>query len=143
MVCLLPRKLEESGFLSALKGLALDFKNRGVTVELELDEDEEIAVPPEYELPFFRVVQESVTNSIRHGKASLVTVSIEEKDTKTILRIADNGTGCDTLQEGNGLQGVRERLAKINGTVEFKSTANGFIVEAQVDSEPISKPEVG
>ena len=129
---LLPRDLEEDGFVAALKGMEADFKEKGVGLELHIDK--EAVVPKEYELAFFRIIQESVTNSIRHGGASLVTVKISvDKEMKALqLIIDDNGAGCEKIVEGNGLNGIRERMGKINGNVEFSSSPRGFTVEAKV-----------
>ena len=129
---LLPRDLEEDGFVAALKGMEADFKEKGVDLELHIDK--EAVVPKEYELAFFRIIQESVTNSIRHGGASLVTVKISvDKEMKALqLIIDDNGAGCEKIVEGNGLNGIRERMGKINGNVEFSSSPRGFTVEAKV-----------
>ena len=129
---LLPRDLEEDGFVAALKGMEADFKEKGVGLEMHIDK--EAVVPKEYELAFFRIIQESVTNSIRHGGASLVTVKISvDKEMKALqLIIDDNGAGCEKIVEGNGLNGIRERMGKINGNVEFSSSPRGFTVEAKV-----------
>ncbi len=112
-----PRALEEQGFSDALRALSRDFKAQGVQVEVQVDRDLEIA--EQYELLLFRVIQESVTNSLRHGGASRVLVSLRRVGSSLALEVADSGSGCASLVEGSGLQGIRERLEAVGGQVEF------------------------
>lgn len=72
----------------------------------------------------FRVIQESVTNSLRHGHAQEVKIDMS-KDRVYRLIISDDGIGCDDLVLGYGLTQMRERLAIIGGKVTFHSQ-NGF-----------------
>ncbi|MDO5078994.1 sensor histidine kinase [Streptococcus minor] len=66
----------------------------------------------------FRVIQESITNSLRHGHARRVTIQMTS-DSAYRLCIQDDGIGFDTLQYGYGLTQLQERLAIIGGKAEF------------------------
>lgn len=72
----------------------------------------------------FRVIQESVTNSLRHGRATKISITmLSESD--YVLLIKDNGTGSETIKYGFGLTQMTERLAIIGGRVAF-SGKDGF-----------------
>lgn len=90
---------------------------------LRFDKDEESAV--------YRVIQESLTNAMRHGKASQVWIVIEKEEEKIILTIRDNGVGCADMKNGFGTRHIMERIDMLHGTVEFKSE-NGFTVTAKI-----------
>ena len=83
----------------------------------------------------FRVIQESVTNAIRHGKASEITIRIsseeKERGKALVIIIQDNGMGAKDFQCGFGTTHIRERLAMLGGTADFYSSeGEGFTVRA-------------
>lgn len=67
----------------------------------------------------YRVVQESLTNVIRHAQAHSVLVSVKLDEQQALVNIADDGIGIGTNPEGNGLSGMRERLNTMGGTLEI------------------------
>ncbi len=75
----------------------------------------------------FRVVQESVTNAIRHGHASEIDIQISECEEGLLMIISDNGIGCEKFESGFGTTHMRERVAMLGGTVNFYSQ-DGFTV---------------
>ena len=91
--------------------------------QLKFDEDEESAI--------YRVIQESLTNAMRHGKASRVRIVMERQEDMVVLTINDNGIGCSEIKKGFGTQHIMERIGMLNGTVEFRSD-NGFSVIARI-----------
>lgn len=91
--------------------------------QLKFDEDEESAI--------YRVIQESLTNAMRHGKASRVRIVMERQEDMVVLAINDNGIGCSEIKKGFGTQHIMERIGMLNGTVEFRSD-NGFSVIARI-----------
>jgi len=82
----------------------------------------------------FRIVQESMTNSFRHGKATEIRIQLWQQDRVLLLNIADNGIGCATIVEGIGFSGMKERLSKINGSVRY-SGLNGFTLYVEIPLE--------
>ncbi|MGQ9412454.1 sensor histidine kinase [Streptococcus pluranimalium] len=72
----------------------------------------------------FRVVQESITNSVRHGHASKVTIHFYEEE-DFVMSIQDNGVGAEDITFGYGLMQMRERLAIIGGRIAFNGN-DGF-----------------
>ncbi len=91
--------------------------------KLKFDEDEESAI--------YRVIQESLTNAMRHGRASRVRIVMERQDDTIVLTINDNGIGCSEIKNGFGTKHIMERIGMLNGTVEFQSD-NGFSVIARI-----------
>lgn len=92
-------------------------------INLKFDEDEEMAI--------YRIVQESLTNAIRHGKAKNIDVSIKKNYGIINLLICDDGIGCEDIKAGFGLRHIRERVNMLKGQVNF-SSEEGFKVEAMI-----------
>lgn len=90
---------------------------------LNFDEDKENAI--------YRVVQESLTNAIRHGKAKQIWIEIKRDEHFVYLSIIDNGLGCAEIQSGFGLHHIKERIQMLGGEVEF-SGAEGFNVHGKI-----------
>lgn len=88
-----------------------------------LNEDEENII--------YRIVQESITNAIRHGRADRIWVRISREYDMLGIRVEDNGIGCSDIQKGFGLHHMEERLGMLQGKLKY-SGENGFIVEAQI-----------
>ena len=79
----------------------------------------------------YRIIQESTTNAIRHGKASEIWIRISEKNEELIVMISDNGVGCSEITEGFGLRHMRERVELLNGTL-FCESMCGFTVIVKI-----------
>ncbi|UCD15476.1 MAG: sensor histidine kinase [Candidatus Omnitrophota bacterium] len=93
----------------------------------------DLKLAPEYSLALYRVVQECLTNVIKHADARNVTVSLQKKDRTVYLSVSDDGKGFDYQQfltrprrrrEDKlklGLQGLRERIELLGGKLDIKS----------------------
>ena len=79
----------------------------------------------------FRVIQESITNSIRHGLATVVDIDIYKENNLLCLKIKDNGKGCKAINYGFGLKQMVERVSQIRGNINFYSE-NGFTTEIKI-----------
>ncbi|MBZ4666180.1 sensor histidine kinase [Mahella sp.] len=90
---------------------------------LKFASDEEDAI--------YRVIQESLTNAIRHGKATQIWVHIKGGEGEIILTVKDNGIGCKDMKKGFGTIHIMERIKMLNGTVGFDGT-DGFTVTARI-----------
>lgn len=73
----------------------------------------------------FRIIEESVTNSLRHGHAENVSIVMSQDDRNYFITIKDDGTGADDIKYGFGLTQMKERVAIIGGKVSFDGS-NGF-----------------
>lgn len=79
----------------------------------------------------FRVIQESITNSIRHGLATVVDIDVYKENNLLCLKIKDNGKGCKAINYGFGLKQMVERVSQIRGDINFYSE-NGFTTEIKI-----------
>lgn len=77
----------------------------------------------------FRCAQEVVTNTVRHAGANNLWIATRVADGNLLFTARDDGKGSSALAPGNGLAGIQERVAHLNGTVEFKQVVpQGFAV---------------
>jgi signal transduction histidine kinase len=82
---------------------------------------------------FYRVIQEALVNSVRHGKATEVSVSFWKTETELVLNISDNGQGADDeAGKGIGLLGMQERLSFFQGTLDARRYPYGFVLSIRV-----------
>jgi signal transduction histidine kinase len=144
-VDLRPPLLDEVGLVSALRvyveGQAAV---SGLSIALEADEPgagSPTRLPPDFEIACFRVVQESITNALRHASARHLKVRIVRSATRMSLSIADDGHGFDlgTLDEAAanghlGVVGMRERVRARGGRFELTSNPGaGTTVDVELD----------
>ena len=82
---------------------------------------------PELESTIYRLVQESLTNAIKHADATRARVAIEERDEAVLVRVEDNGRGFDAgaVSRGFGLAGMRERVELAGGELAIESRDGG------------------
>lgn len=131
-----PPLLDEMGLFSALRWYVEGFAKRsGMETTL--------AIPHEFprltadlEIAIFKIVQESLTNVFRHANAQKATVSLEERDNRVFISIADNGKGIDNglaqLQPrsyGVGISGIKQRVEEHGGRLLLRNGSPGTIVE--------------
>lgn len=79
----------------------------------------------------YRIVQEGITNAIRHGKASKILIAISMEYNIMNIWIKDNGIGCAHIEKGFGLHHMEERLAMLHGSLKCY-VYNGFVLEASI-----------
>jgi signal transduction histidine kinase len=94
-----------------------------------------VTVDPGVGLAAFRIVQEALTNALRHAPGAAVDVEVHYGDGELQLRIRDNGPGLERTAPagGHGLAGMRERAAAVGGELRTgAATAGGFLVEARL-----------
>ncbi len=122
------RDSERKYDIAAVKRLVNVFeKATGVTVDLEL-RNAPNSFGRNINRVVYRSIQECMTNSFRHGKASLIKIMFWKGEDEVEIIIRDNGTGTKDIEEGIGLWGIRERLAAIDGKLEVQNSRDGFIV---------------
>jgi signal transduction histidine kinase len=81
----------------------------------------------------YRVIQEALTNSQRHGRATRVTVSLKRVGVHLVLDIADNGRGTAHVTPGFGIASMRDRIQKMGGVIRTESRAGqGFSLQLQL-----------
>lgn len=112
--------------LDRLPELVEQAASAGLTVTVGTD-GERGAVPPGADLAAFRIVQEALTNVVRHSGSRTAEVRVGYGPGRITLRIDDEGpaTGTDAGGSGNGLAGMRERAAALGGTIEAGTRPDG------------------
>jgi signal transduction histidine kinase len=83
-------------------------------------------------LALLRCAQECVTNAIRHASAENLWIELDQTGGGIDLRIRDDGKGAADLSEGNGISGMRERVAALSGRLRLNPGPPGFETEVWV-----------
>ena len=109
-----PPILDNLGLFEALSTFAYEFQNRsGIIVILKFP-DKEPALDPDLVISVYRIIQEGLTNTLRHSKASAVNLIIRKKSNNLDIEIQDNGVGISAEKinapDSFGLMGMKERV---------------------------------
>jgi signal transduction histidine kinase len=129
------------GLAAAVEWQVAEFRRRtGIACEL-VDETHDIAVPDHCATAYFRILQESLTNIVRHARASKVRIELHMQGGQLTMTVSDNGVG---LHAGNrekagsfGLVGIEERISILEGSFAINSVANvGTTVRVSVPMRP-------
>jgi signal transduction histidine kinase len=120
--------MEDKSFIAAINSIINDTKeNTKVHITFNNLLPNEIKLASLVEITIFRIIQESITNSIRHGQADQIDINIKQDNHTLQLNITDNGIGCTNIKKGYGIQGIRERIETLHGSTEFSSSqGKGF-----------------
>jgi signal transduction histidine kinase len=140
IVELRPAALDEYGAGAAIESLAERTSARqGIHVDVHIDlawerGEEPTRHTPELESTVYRLVQESVTNAVRHAGATRVRIDVTERDGTLEVSVADDGRGFDAeaRSTGFGLIGMRERVKLAAGTLEIATAPGGTTVRARL-----------
>ncbi len=115
--------------LADLDGLVERMRSTGLVVTVERDGEVPV-VPPGLELAAFRIVQEALTNVLKHAHARTVVVAVRSRADRLEIDVLDDGRGGAQQGTGRGLAGMRARSALYGGSVTAEPTARGFRVRA-------------
>jgi len=116
---LLPPILEEFGFKDAAEELIDSFNNsRKINIKYTIDYPKKL-LASQNELHLFRIIQELINNSVRHGKAKNSTINITCKSNELVLSYIDNGIGFNAKdienKKGLGIKNIESRVSLLNG----------------------------
>jgi signal transduction histidine kinase len=121
-----PKALDDFGLVAALERLSKTFAEAtGIDVELEAGLGDQ-RLPAEVETTLYRIIQEALTNVVKHADASRVSILLAEKGSAVVAVIEDDGEGFDPERppaEGVGLLGMRERVELLDGRITVESSA--------------------
>jgi signal transduction histidine kinase len=131
-----PSALDDFGLASAVERLAASFRDQAdlqVDFEAQLGEER---LPREVETALYRIIQEALTNILKHAGASRVSILLTRRDGSAAAIVEDDGSGFDpsaTSDDGLGLVGMRERVGLVGGRLRIESTSgSGTTVRAEV-----------
>ena len=131
-----PTALDDFGLVPAVERLADTFREQsGLDVDLEAQLGEE-RLPSEAETTLYRVIQEALTNIVKHAGASRVSILLQRKRGAVVAVVEDDGAGFDpasTPDDALGLAGMRERVALAGGRLQVESSSGaGTTLVAEV-----------
>ena len=136
-----PSLLDDLGLIPAIEALVERRRHTGLEITTNFvapaTQDQAAGLAPELETTIYRVVQEALTNVVKHAHATSARVSIEVGTTRATIEVADDGCGFDTTagSDGFGLAGIRERVYLAAGVLEVQSGENGTTVRAQLPTQ--------
>lgn len=125
-----PTALDDLGLAGALSALTADWSRRyGTTANLEFVGAEAGRFSTEIETSIYRIVQEALTNILKHAAARSVSIVLERRNQELRLLIEDDGRGFDQNEAAPsygerarlGLSGIRERLLLLDGTLQVET----------------------
>ncbi|HEX5307538.1 MAG TPA: GAF domain-containing sensor histidine kinase [Solirubrobacteraceae bacterium] len=134
-----PASLDELGAAAAIQALCERAERQGIDVDVSIDlayEEgrERSRHVPEIETAMYRIVQEALTNAVKHGAAKRAVVEIGDEGEEVSLSVRDDGSGFDPSEhtDGFGLLGMNERVQLLEGTLELISEpGSGTIIRAR------------
>ncbi|WP_147277191.1 tetratricopeptide repeat-containing sensor histidine kinase [Runella aurantiaca] len=128
---MLPEDLEREGLLPVFDRLIYKLNSAGTTqFSLQTGGDLPARLTPEIEFNLYLIGFELCNNVLKHAKATKTFVTLQRQGNRVILTVADNGKGIPTqrVEEGMGLQNIRQRTLDIRGTLSIESQPNGGTV---------------
>jgi signal transduction histidine kinase len=128
-----PDSLKRFLLIPAIQRLTEDI-NECTNTKVKLFMNKEtVCLQPDEEETIYRIIQEGITNAVRHGKAKEIKVELYFETNDVRIEITDDGSGCSHPVEGFGLMHIRERVEMLAGRVKFGPlTPNGFRVSAMI-----------
>lgn len=137
-----PPLLQEAGLVPAISWLAEGFAERtGIAVDVQIS-SKLGRLPDAFELAIFRVVQESLSNVLRHSSSRLVDICLKAEPDRIRLKVENSESSTSSKRTGRvlphpgvGIAGMRERLAELGGHLEIHPTDCGMIVVASLPVE--------
>ncbi len=112
----------------------------GVAVDLRIDDPAGEPLPADVDQAAYRILQESLTNVLRHAEADAASVDVAREDGSVVIVVADRGVGADVVggEPGSGIRGMRARAERLGGTLEAGPVpGGGFEVRAELPVPPV------
>jgi signal transduction histidine kinase len=131
-----PTLLDTLGLRTSLETYSREFSLRtGLPVSFEADTDLP-HISDIYCITFYRFLQETLTNAIKHSGAKQIWVELFADEREIVLSVQDNGVGFsgtgESAQNGIGITGLKERLTIVGGALTINSSLKGTIISAHL-----------
>jgi signal transduction histidine kinase len=125
--------------LAGVEGLAEIARQSGLVAEVVVA-GEPAPVPAAVELSAYRIVQESLTNTVKHAGADRVRVLVTHRPGELTVEVTDDGRGGEPAGDGHGLLGMAERAAAVGGRLDAgPAPGGGFRVFARLPLPPVDE----
>jgi signal transduction histidine kinase len=122
---LAPENLRRAGFGQAVTMLMQDLNaGTGARFEVQIDDEAAALLTPEQSIEALQIAREAVSNALRHGGASVVTLRMHKSERELCLLVQDNGAGFDATREregGHGLGNMRARAGRLGASLRITS----------------------
>jgi signal transduction histidine kinase len=128
------KELQMNNLIKILNELFAEFTFSGMEVDFSIDGKTE-HYDQTYSPIIYRICQEALTNSFKHGKAQKVSIILQFIEEKIKLFIFDNGKGCETIKKGVGLLSMEQRVKRLNGNLVLGSSDDGFYINVELPIE--------
>jgi signal transduction histidine kinase len=118
-----PKALDDFGLVAALERLAQSFQEQ-TGIDIHFQTAVHGRLPPEVETALYRIVQESLTNIVKHARAGSVSIVLTRKESSASVVVEDDGVGFEpsrAREDGLGLVGMRERVGLLGGRLTIES----------------------
>jgi signal transduction histidine kinase len=134
-----PSMLDDFGLQAALEWHVRDFTRRSaINAELKMDGDFD-TLPDKYRTCVYRIVQEAMTNCMRHAQAKTIRITVSAGDGQLRVLVTDDGVGLDPARRRNGLglRGIDERVKELQGHVAItQQPGKGTTLTVQLPLPP-------
>ncbi len=142
IVGLAPENLRRAGFAHGLSALVAELKaGREAQFDLKIDDEAAGLLTPEQSIETLQIAREAVSNALRHGRATAVTLRLQRSDRELCLLVQDNGAGFNpatTRDGGHGLHNMQARARRLGAALKVTSApGEGTRVLATL---PITEP---
>lgn len=124
---MMPETLLRFGLEAALKDFCEGLENQGTAIVLQCYGMEQNNLRPNVQLMIYRIVQELVTNALKHARATRILVDCIQDEGQVSIAVEDNGTGFDPQRakgNGSGLNNIRTRVDYLHGKLDIQFAAN-------------------
>jgi PAS domain S-box-containing protein len=139
-----PSKLEALGLIATIRGHCRDVSRQSLQVHFT-EHGATRTIPADVSLCLFRVVEEALSNAVRHSIAREAVVTLDDTPAEIVLRVSDSGRGFSSTgatSHGIGLVSMRERLHALGGTLVITSSpGKGTVVEARIPRVSLAERE--
>ncbi len=140
-----PTALDDLGLAEALRTFVQEWsRHYEINADFQALRRSEARLDSDVETHLYRITQEALNNTMKHARASNITVMLERRDSELILIIEDDGAGFNPTAvsaprrsgRGLGLMGMRERASLIGGDLEIESGTGGTTIFVRVPTSP-------
>lgn len=125
------KELEINHLVKTLRKLFAEFSASGMEIDFSIEGKSE-HYDQRYSHTIYRICQEALTNSFKHGKAKKVSIILQFVRGKIKLYIFDNGNGCKNITKGVGLLSMEQRIKDLNGSFVIGSNEDGFYINIEL-----------
>mgnify|MGYP001091124494 CR=1 FL=1 len=127
---LAPLALDTLSLAETLEGFVNEWRRRHGSVEFQLRHELPVQLNASVSLAIYRIVQEGVTNAVRHAQPNQIDIEVRVESERVHVRVEDDGVGLadDWASRGRfGLRGLKERVAKLDGEFSVRNRPGGGV----------------